>query len=268
LQGTIVRLETPARERLAPGPPPGLDDRTAAAFARGEADRSNEDRDLIFEAQLKDVRVTAESIAAALEPDQALALAEARDALERLKVPPPLSKARVLDEAGPAAPATFLRKRGDFYAPGPEVDPAFPAVLSSAPATIVTTSRSTGRRAALAAWLTRADHPLTARVIVNRLWQHHFGQALVATPNDFGRRGDSPSHPELLDWLDTKLVARGWSLKAMHRLMVTSAAYRQSSRHNEAAATIDPGNTLLWRHSRRHSKGKRSATQCWPSRGV
>jgi hypothetical protein len=256
LRATIVRLEAPARERLAPGPPPGVNDRTAAAFARSESERSAEDNDLIFEAQGKDTRVSAQSIAAALEPDQACALADARDALERLKAPHLLPKARVLDEAGPEAPATFLRKRGDFYSPGPEIAPAFPAVLSSEPANIVTTSHSTGRRTALAAWLTRADHPLTARVIVNRLWQHHFGNGLVTTPSDFGRMGEAPSHPELLDWLATELVARGWSLKAMHRLMVTSAAYRQSSRHNEAAAAVDPGNALLWRQSRRRLDGE------------
>ncbi len=82
----------------------------------------------------------------------------------------------------------------------------------------------------LARWLTRPDHPLTARVIVNRLWQHHFGRGLVATPNDFGVRGERPTHPELLDWLATELVRSGWSLKHMHRLMVLSATYQQDSR--------------------------------------
>ena len=100
---------------------------------------------------------------------------------------------------------------------------------SAAPA-IAPTADSTGRRKALADWLTRPDHPLTARVMVNRLWQQHFGRGLVGTSSDFGTMGDEPSHPELLDWLATELVARGWSLKAMHRLIVTSATYRQSSR--------------------------------------
>ena len=102
--------------------------------------------------------------------------------------------------------------------------PAFPAVLSSGPRRSRALPHSSGRRTALADWLTRPDHPLTTRVIVNRLWQHHFGRGLVATPSDFGLIGDDPSHPELLDWLATELVAQGWSLKAMHRLMVTSAA--------------------------------------------
>jgi hypothetical protein len=86
--------------------------------------------------------------------------------------------------------------------------------------------------------------------MVNRLWQHHFGRGIVATPGDFGILGEEPSHPELLDWLATEFVARGWSIKAMHRLIVTSAAYRESSRFDSEAAKIDPSNALLWRHSR------------------
>src|SRR5206468_496666 len=162
--------------------------------------------------------------------------------LDRLKreMPPPLPRASVLDEAGPQAPATFLRRRGDYSALGPEVRPAFPAVLAAEEPAIRPTPHSSGRRTALSVWLTRPDHPLTARVIVNRLWQHHFGRGIVATPSDFGAMGEEPSHPELLDWLATELVARGWSLKAMHRLMVTSATYRQSSRASKSALEADP----------------------------
>ena len=98
-----------------------------------------------------------------------------------------------------------------------------------------------------ARWIARADNPLTARVMVNRLWQHHFGVGLVATPSDFGTMGEEPSDPALLDWLASEFVARGWSLKAMHRLMVTSSTYRQSGRWNEAAARVDPANTRFWR---------------------
>ena len=93
-------------------------------------------------------------------------------------------------------------------------------------------------------------------MIVNRLWQHHFGRGIVATPSDFGTMGEAPSHPELLDWLATELVARGWSLKAMHRLMVTSATYRQSTRPRPAAQELDPENTLLWRQNRRRLDGE------------
>ena len=127
------------------------------------------------------------------------------------------------------------------------------------------TETTTGRRLALARWLTRPDNPLTARVIVNRLWQHHFGRGIVATPSDFGVRGEAPSHPELLDWLATELVAQGWRLKPIHRLMVTSATYRQASRHRREIAQskrpTTPTTRLLWRMNRRRldAEGLRDA---------
>jgi hypothetical protein len=111
-------------------------------------------------------------------------------------------------------------------------------------------TRSTGRRLALARWLASPDHPLTARVMANRLWHYHFGRGIVATPNDFGRNGAQPTHPELLDWLATEFVARSWSVKAMHRLMLLSNTYRQSSANDAAKAKLDPDNKLLWRMNR------------------
>ncbi|MFO0879430.1 MAG: DUF1553 domain-containing protein [Gemmataceae bacterium] len=105
------------------------------------------------------------------------------------------------------------------------------------------------RRAALAGWITDPRNPLFARVMVNRLWQSHFGQGLVETPSDFGFNGGRPSHPELLDWLAGELVAQRFSLKALHRLMVTSATYRQSSAPNAAALAVDAENRLLWRRT-------------------
>ena len=107
------------------------------------------------------------------------------------------------------------------------------------------------RRAALARWVTAPQHPLTWRSIVNRIWQYHFGQGLVETPNDFGRMGQLPSHPELLDWLAIAFRDRGGSLKKLHRLIVTSATYRQSSDHHEQNAATDSGNRFLWRMNRR-----------------
>src|SRR5262249_43079736 len=110
---------------------------------------------------------------------------------------------------------------------------------------------TSGRRRAFVQWLTQPGHPLTARVLVNRIWLHHFGEGIVATPDNFGLKGALPTHPALLDWLATELVAQGWSIKAMHRLFMTSFAYRQSSqndpgRHARARA-VDPENHLLWR---------------------
>jgi hypothetical protein len=107
------------------------------------------------------------------------------------------------------------------------------------------------RRAALAQWITRPDHPLTWRSIVNRVWQHHFGRGLVETPNDFGRMGKLPTHPELLDWLAAEFRDSGQSMKSLHKLIVTSATYQQSSAHDTSNSTVDSDNRFLWRMNRR-----------------
>ena len=159
-------------------------------------------------------------------------------------------------------PATFILERGEPHQRLSKVGPAVPSVLVSVGQTASLTIRrcpttiasgggdSTGRRAALAEWLTRADHPLTARVFVNRLWLHHFGQGIVATPNDFGAMGAPASHPRLLDWLAVEFARNNWSVKRLHRLMVLSATYRQSSKTSKSNSR-DPDNELLWRANRR-----------------
>jgi len=106
-------------------------------------------------------------------------------------------------------------------------------------------------RLELAEWITRPDHPLTARVIANRVWQHHLGRGIVSTPSNFGVRGEQPSHPELLDWLAARLVASGWSIKDLHREILLSRSYRLSSESDEQSAGVDPGNHWLWRFDRR-----------------
>jgi hypothetical protein len=115
---------------------------------------------------------------------------------------------------------------------------------------------STGRRSVLAKWIASRDNPLTARVIVNRLWHYHFGAGIVANPSDFGVMGFGPSNPELLDWLADEFVSNGWSIKKMHRLMVTSSTYRQSSAYRAEAAKADSGNRLLWRFPRQRMEGE------------
>ncbi|MFI5460657.1 MAG: DUF1549 and DUF1553 domain-containing protein [Isosphaerales bacterium] len=262
VRAALIRLESAWRRALAPGAPLGLNDETAAAFGKPEAGRSPRDVELVFESLARDRRIKPDVWALVL--DQA-AWSARRLLLARLDrlvhgAPPDLPRARGIEEAGPTAPPTYLLRRGDFTARGPEVAPAFPAVLCSSRSAALArprpSSRSTGRRTSLAEWLVRPDHPLVARVMVNRLWQHHFGRGLVATPSDFGTMGDEPSHPELLDWLATELVARGWSLKSMHRLIVTSATYRQSSRVTEERKKLDPENVLLWRQNRQRLDGE------------
>jgi len=143
---------------------------------------------------------------------------------------------------------TFVLLRGEYDKRGAKVTPGVPAVLPALKAHGTAPAGLT--RLDLARWLTRPDHPLTARVAVNRWWQHYFGTGLVKTVDDFGAQGEWPSHPELLDWLATEFVRTGWDVKALQRLIVTSAAYRQSSRLTKALLERDPENRLLARGPR------------------
>lgn len=174
-----------------------------------------------------------------------------KDLLRHLAVfehmkPEPLAKALVANDVGTqAVRASFVSRDGRI-----EVEPAFLAVLGETAPEIERTGFSTGQRSALARWITRPDNQLATRVAVNRIWQHHFHRGLVATPNDLGTLGEAPSHPELLDWLARRLVAGGWHLKPLHRLIMNSATYRQSARReaSEVARNIDPENRFLWRY--------------------
>ncbi len=163
----------------------------------------------------------------------------------------PQPKVRALWDRGNPSP-TYVYKRGDFQNPGRLVGPGVPSVLTDGKTPFVVTrpwprAEKTGARLALARWLVRPENPLTARVWVNRIWQHHFGSGIVATAENLGRSGAPPTHPELLDWLAIQLVECGWSTKAIHRLVMTSSAYRQSSRVTAEAEKLDPGNSLLSR---------------------
>ncbi|MBC7966741.1 MAG: DUF1553 domain-containing protein, partial [Fuerstia sp.] len=144
-------------------------------------------------------------------------------------------------------------KRGDVNLPDEEVTPgALSAVADLDPDFgLPADAPEAQRRLKFAAWLADAKNPLPARVMANRVWHLHFGQGLVSTPNDFGVSGARPSHPELLDWLAVKFIDSGWSLKALHRLIMNSSTYRQSSAFNESAMAIDADNQWLWRYTPR-----------------
>ena len=170
------------------------------------------------------------------------------------------------------APPTYVLANGLYTSPREEVQPGFLSILDPRPAAISPPAggRSTGRRTALAEWLVNPSNPLTARVMANRIWHHHFGRGIVATPGDFGLMGERPSHPDLLDWLADEFVRAGWSLKHVHRLIMLSSTYRQGAGPAastllatqgasdadagvRAASKVDPFNKLLWRFpSRRH----------------
>jgi mono/diheme cytochrome c family protein len=154
------------------------------------------------------------------------------------------------DTGGEPTPV-YVFKRGDVHQPSFSVEPGVPIALSKGiqPFDLKppSASHSSGRRHAFARWLTQEDHPLTARVIVNRVWLQHFGRGLVSTSGNFGRAGATPSHPQLLDWLATEFVREGWSIKQLHRLIMTSTAWRQSSRLDPTQSQVDPDNELLSR---------------------
>lgn len=159
-----------------------------------------------------------------------------------------------ITEAGPVAPETFVLLRGNPHTPGDKVNPGFLSVLGLPDPVIPTSpagSKSSGRRTVLADWIASPANPLSGRVIVNRLWQHHFGRGIVRSSNNFGTQGDRPTHPELLDWLTSQLTAGGWKLKALHRLIMTSNAYQMSSRGNPESFAKDPMNDAFWRFDMR-----------------
>ena len=158
---------------------------------------------------------------------------------------------RALWDRGEPSP-TYVYRRGDHLQPGKLVGPGVPAALTDGktsfdPKPPFPGAKSTGRRLALARWLVEPDHPLTSRVMVNRIWKGHFGEGIVRSTGNFGKLGARPTHPELLDWLAREFVARGWSIKAMHRLLMTSSTYRQQSTMTPQLETKDPENELLSR---------------------
>ena len=174
------------------------------------------------------------------------------------RTPPEVDGTYLYEEGGPAyqAPPNYFLIRGDPFSPGSPMSPGFltAATYGDPPTEIARPDgRTSGRRLALAEWIASRDNPLTARVIVNRIWHHHFGRGIVRTLDNLGRMGDTPTHPELLDWLAVEFMDRGWSIKEMHRLLMTSEAYRMaSSFRHEASADADPENNLLW-----HYRGQR-----------
>lgn len=163
---------------------------------------------------------------------------------------------RMLNDIDATPPPSYVLQRGDPLNPGETVTPATPEILSGAPRPFATPAiekgaKSTGRRRAFAEWLTQPEHPLTARVMVNRIWAGHFGAGIVASLDNFGKSGAKPTNPDLLDWLATEFVREGWSLKKLHKLIVMSSTYRQSAQARAEGLAADPENKLLWRMSPR-----------------
>ncbi|HEX7446732.1 MAG TPA: PSD1 and planctomycete cytochrome C domain-containing protein [Pirellulales bacterium] len=242
----IEALEAPFRERARHDAVKKFPDEIQAMIAKPASERTPLERQLAdlafrqvtYEWDRLDTKIKGEA------KEQLAALREELAQFDELK-PEPLPQVLAASEIGPVASETIIPKKGTA------VEPGYLTLLDDQPAAVSppASGQSTGRRAALAAWLTRPDHPLTARVMVNRVWQHHFCRGLAANSSDFGKLGGLPSHPELLDWLACRFVADSWSVKQLHRQILLSATYRQSSSHPDAAVGVakDPENRLYWR---------------------
>jgi len=256
----MAALEAPYRKAIKDRKTALLSPYQLQALAVPEAKRTPEQKRLAEGVQ-SSIRITWEDVAEEVSHNprdhaERERLKRAIDAIEKT-LPRPPAEAMALTDPKPEAPETHVLRRGNFRNKAAKVAPRPPGVILTSqpsgafPATIKPVEKSTGRRAALAHWLTRSDNPLTSRVIVNRVWLNHFGKGLVATPSDFGIRGEPPTNPELLDWLTSEFLANGWRLKPLHRLLVTSAVYRQSSARNAKLDAGDPDNTLYGRMNRR-----------------
>jgi hypothetical protein len=233
-----------------------------AAVKKEPAERTADEARLVAEAD-GILKVTEEAVDMAIAriPGDAVQLDAVREKLARLansRPEAPLTVMAAIDPPG-TVPATHVLSRGEPGKRLDEVQPSFPGMLVTSPVATapviepisLAEGESPGRRRALADWLSSAQNPLTARVFVNRLWHHHLGHGIVATPNDFGAMGASASHPQLLDWLTAELIDSGWSIKHVHRLILLSATYQQQSEEREGAARVDAKNKYLWRAHRR-----------------
>ena len=248
----IEELAANFREKNMEGLPDELKDKIREAYKTPIAKRSNEQKQLLADHPKAAVGVNL--IDRNLKEEHKAIMDQFGKLIaDQRAIRPADDFAHCLTEVPGKIPPTFLFYRGEITQPKQEVAPGELAVLTAptcAPIPRDDQSLPTsGRRLAYARHLTNGQHPLVARVFVNRVWMHHFGRGLVATPGDFGRLGEQPSHPELLDWLADEFMRSGWSLKKLHRLLMTSTAYRQSSRRRSELDAVDPDNRLLGRMS-------------------
>lgn len=228
---------------------------TLAALKIADNNRTLPQRTLVENLQRAEVLPDSEQPPSVLEARRVVA--ELEHDIERIRqeMVPPL-EIRALWDRGIPSP-TYILRRGEYDKPGQLVGPGVPSVLTDGKTPFVPEppfpdgTPKTGRRLAFARWLIEPTHPLTSRVMVNRIWYHHFGTGLVKSLDNFGVKGEPPSHPELLDWLAVEFVERGWSVKQMHRLIMNSRTYRQSSRITDEHQKLDPQNQLLSRMSLR-----------------
>jgi len=239
----LETLESPAREKVRHKKIAALSPEAQDAHRTPPEKRTTEQSNIAIETESM-LEVTEKDLLGAMSGEVKARRKTLQEEIKRLPKPPSLPQAMTITAGKPAK--TFVLFRGEYTMPREEVQPGFPEVLGGPGA-------AKPSRAALAEWL--IFHPLTARVMANRVWRHHFGRGLVSSPSEFGPHGQAPSHPELLEWLAAEFVARGWSLKELHRVILTSAAWRQSSAAVHGAKA-DPENRLYWRMNRLRLEGE------------
>ena len=253
LQKQVDKIRKPAQEKLFATKLAALPEAIRAdvrlAVEAEEAARSDV-RKYLAAKFAKQLTVTADEIDAALKEDDRVYAKKLDGQMKTFATyKRHFEKIQALWEIGPP-PVARLLQRGAVESPGPRVTPGVLTVLTrngDLPKAANVAPGTSGQRLAFAQWLTQKDHPLTARVFVNRIWMHHFGRGIVETPENFGKMGAAPTHPELLDWLSVDFMENGWKLKRLHKMIMTSSVYRQQSQVREDAARIDPENKLLWR---------------------
>jgi hypothetical protein len=248
----IKEIEKPIREQLRDAKKKLLSPVHLAVLDIAK-DKRTPEQEVLFKEATKQIGLSWDEVVNALPPDVKARRAALRAQRHKLALdepePPPAAFA-VANMA--TAPPTHILKLGE---PKYKLDPVEPAFLSVLGA-IEAPKGPAGRRAAFAKWLADPEHPLTARVMANRIWQFRMGTGIVPTPNDFGQLGGRPSNRPLLDWLAAEFVSSGWNVRHLDRLIVTSATYRQSSARNEAMASIDGDNKFYWRMNQRRLEGE------------
>jgi hypothetical protein len=254
VEAALKDLSKPYEERIKADKLAMLEPKLREAFNIPEDKRTPEQKVLAENAK-DQITPTWDVVLAAMTPEDRGTHAKLRARLHEVEAtePDPLPTAYAYVNNGDPAPQAYVLRMGDPHSRLDPVDPSVPAVLK---ASFEIKTASVGRRTALANWLASGENPLTTRVMVNRIWQFRMGTGIVRTPNDFGVMGDRPSNKQLLDWLASEFVAKGWSVKTLDRMIVMSSAYQQRSLPDKEREAVDPDNRLYWRMNRKRLEGE------------
>lgn len=256
VKSALDELERPFKSKLRAEKLARQSEEVRAAHETPEDQRTPAERERVAET-IRFVSVSQAEVLKEMDDEQRSQHKELSNQLKSIESTKPVTPLTMGLQDSDKPEKTFMLEMGDPAYQGDEVQPAYLAVLSTDAPTIVPPAlTTTGRRAVLANWIADERHPLTARVMANRIWSHHFGRGIVSTPSDFGVKGEPPTHPELLDWLASEFVRSGWSIKQMHRRMLESSTYRQSTFASTESRRVDPDNRWFSRMHRHRLEGE------------